>query len=657
MVALSETGQGRRPVLPRAGWAVGLLALAVVLIVLRPVLPGWAIRPPEWLIWPWGVWLQAAFDFVRDDLGLIHVTRGIATGLEVVLDATANLLYGKRRWPYLGPIPWTAFAGLAAVLGYALGGWRLAALSGGTFVWAALMGQWEETMETLSVLIVSVPLACAMGFGLGVAAWRSARVERALAPVLAVFQTLPFFTYLLPAVIFFKVGPTAAAVATMLFALPPMVLMTTVGLRQVNPNVVEAGLMAGARPRQMLFRVYVPAAREAILVGVNQVVMLSLAMVVLTAFIGMPGLGGKLLSLMNSFKLGASLEIGVTIVLIAITLDRLGKAWIARRPSHTARAAPWWVRHRLWFVAAGVFVAFWLLSQVWPFAAEVGRRQDFSMGRELDALVKAGLGNDVVEAITGGIRAFLIVEVLVPLRDTLLWVPTWAVMAAFAAAGWAVGGRRAGLSVAALWAVVALSGYWDRAMVTLYTVLSAVAIAALIAIPAGLFAARSPQASARALLTCDTLQTFPSFIYLIPAIMLFGVSDVAVVMSVVIFAAVPLLRYTVEGLRAAPEQTVEAAAMAGASRWQIMVQVRLPLALPLMAVGLNQAIMFGFFMAIVAAFIGTQDLGQELQRTLAGGDLGLNFLLGACVSAMALSFDVILKGWVARRKAALGMAA
>jgi glycine betaine/proline transport system permease protein len=112
----------------------------------------------------------------------------------------------------------------------------------------------------------------------------------------------------------------------------------------------------------------------------------------------------------------------------------------------------------------------------------------------------------------------------------------------------------------------------------------------------------------------------------------------------------------VEGLRAAPEQTVEAASMAGASRWQIMRQVRLPLALPLMAVGLNQAIMFAFFMAIVAAFIGTQDLGQELQRTLAGGDLGRNFVLGFCVSAMALSFDMILKGWVARRKAALGMA-
>lgn len=656
MVAINDTGQGRLCILSRGGWAVTLIAFAVALTVLAPVLPGWAVRPPAWLLWPWDVWLQAAFDFLREDLGLIHLTRALAGGLEIVLDATANILYGKRRWPYLGPIPWTVFAGLAAVLGYALGGWRLAALAGGTFVWAALMGQWSETMETLSVLVVSVPLACAIGFGLGLLAWRSARVERALTPVLAVLQTLPFFTYLLPAVIFFKVGPTAAAVATTLFSLPPMVLMTTVGLRQVNPAVVEAGLMAGARPAQMMARVYIPAAREALLVGVNQVVMLSLAMVVLTAFIGMPGLGGKLLALMNSFKLGASIEIGVTIVLIAITLDRLGKAWIARRPTHAAAGRPWWDRHRIWLVATTVFAAFWLLSQVWPFAAEVGRGQDFSVGRELDGIVKSALGNDVVGAITDGIRAFLITKVLIPLRDALLGTPTWAVIAAFSAAGWAVNGRRVGLTVAGLWLVVALSGHWDRAMVTLYTVLSAVTIAALIALPAGMAAARSPQASARALLTCDTLQTFPSFIYLIPAIMLFGVSDVAVVMSVVIFAAVPMLRYTVEGLRAAPEQTVEAAAMAGASRWQIMQQVRLPLALPLMAVGLNQAIMFAFFMAIVAAFIGTQDLGQELQRTLAGGDLGRNFVLGFCVSAMALSFDVILKGWVARRKAALGMA-
>jgi glycine betaine/proline transport system permease protein len=137
--------------------------------------------------------------------------------------------------------------------------------------------------------------------------------------------------------------------------------------------------------------------------------------------------------------------------------------------------------------------------------------------------------------------------------------------------------------------------------------------------------------------------------------MLFGINDVAVVFSILIFTLVPLVRYTVEGLRGVPPEMTEAADMAGATRFQKLVNVQLPLALPTMAVGFNQAIMFAFFMVIIAAFIGTQDLGQELQRTLAGTDLGKNFVLGLCVSLMALTFDQTIMSWTEKRKKALGL--
>jgi len=160
-----------------------------------------------------------------------------------------------------------------------------------------------------------------------------------------VLQTLPFYSYLLPAVIFFKVGPTAAAVATIVYSMPPIILMTIVGLKQVPPEVVEAGKMSGASRWQMLRHVYIPSARTEILVGLNQVIMLSLAMVVLTAFIGMPGLGAKLLAMMNSFKLGRSFEIGITIVLLAVTLDTLSKAWVVKQPVHFEKGTSWWQQH------------------------------------------------------------------------------------------------------------------------------------------------------------------------------------------------------------------------------------------------------------------------------------------------------------------------
>ncbi len=637
--------------------ALGLLALAVVLTALQflGLLPAALHRLPEAMIPPFAAWLDVIFNYVKDELGLLTLTRTFTEGLEWVLDATGNLLYGKSRWPDIGPLPWTAITAVAAIVGYHLGGWRMALLAGGTFVWTALIGQWEIAMETLSVLVVAAPLAVVIGLALGIAAWKYPVVNRGIKPILSVLQTLPFFTYLLPAVIFFKVGPTAGAVATTIYAIPPMILMTTLGLQKVPPEVVEAGQMSGCTRGQLLRHVYLPSARTEILVGVNQVIMLCLAMVVLTAFIGMPGLGAKLLAMMGSFKLGRSFEIGVTIVLLAVTLDRMSKAWVVKQPVHFERDTPWLRRHRTLVLAVAAFVVCTALSLVIPIAAEIGRGQDFSQGRELDALIKALLDIDWVKTVTGTIRAFLNVQVLIPFRNFLLSIPTPAfILAVVAFACW-LGGTRQAVVAALFFGLVALSGWWDRSVITLYSVISAVALALLFGLPLGIVAARSETWSRRVLLACDTAQTFPSFVYLIPAIMLFGVTDVAVIFSILIFAMVPLTRYTIEGLRTVPLEMIEAADMAGATRLQKLWKVQLPLALPTMAVGFNQAIMFAFFMVIIAAFIGTQDLGQELQRTLAGTDLGKNFVLGICVSLMALTFDLTIRKWSSDRKTRLGL--
>ena len=644
----------------RVLWA--LLLSALFLTAFKPILPDFLIRLPEAWIPPLAEWLDAGFEFIKGDMetgrwGLIYVTRWFAEGpLEFMLGMTANLLEGKHRWPYLDdPLPWSAIAGVAAVVGYYLGGWKLSLLAGGTFVWTALMGQWKITMQTMSVLAVAAPLAFFIGLAGGVAAWKWSRFDTAIKPVLAVLQTLPFYTYLLPAVIFFKVGPTAGAIATTIYAVPPMLLMTTVGLKKVSPEIIEAGKMSGASRWQMLTKVYIPSARTEILVGVNQVIMLCLAMVVLTAFIGMPGLGGKLLEFMNSFKLGRSVELGITIVLVAITLDRLSKAWVVKLPEHHEKGTPWYIRHKFSVLSVVVFLSFLVLAQFIDVLNEIGRRQSFSMGRELDAAIKGFLALAPVTNTTEVIRYVLNVWVLVPFRDALLWIPTSAFILFVVAFAYGVGGKRPAIYAAVFFSIVALSGWWDRSVITLYSVLSAMALSMLIGIPLGIFASRSEKWSERILLVCDTAQTFPSFIYLLPAIMLFGITDTTVVLSIVIFTTVPLTRYTIEGLRNVPSEMTEAADMAGCTRWQKLTSVQLPLAMPTMAVGFNQGIMFAFFMVIIAAFIGTQDLGQELQKTLAGTDLGKNFVLGMNVSLMALTFDLAIISWANKRKKALGL--
>ena len=654
-----------------------LLGLAVAIAALKAlgILPAFLDRLPESWIPPTAQWLDVTFDFVQNDLGLIYVTRWFAeVPLQFMLDTMANLLEGKRRWPNLGPIPWPAITAVAVVLGYYLGGWRLAALAAVTCLWTTLVGQWDLAMQTLSVISVAAPIAFFTGIGLGIAAWKYKWVDTALKPILSILQTLPFFTYLLPAVIFFKVGPTAGAVATIIYAMPPMILMTTLGLKKVSPEIVEAGKMSGATRWQMLSRVYIPAARTEILVGVNQVIMLCLAMVVLTAFIGMPGLGAKLLAMMGSFKLGRSFEIGITIVLIAITLDRLSKAWVVKQPEHFERGTPWWQRHIYLLLSAGLFVVLWLIS--WSVSGmkpvevetagdvprwflgvldEVHRKESLSRGKEIDTIIKNFLEIDAIQAVTEWLRWFLNVKVLIPFRNSLLWIPTSAFILFVVAFSYWLGGKRPAIFAAIFFTIVAFSGWWDRSVITLYTVISAVIISMFIGVPLGIFAARSEAWSNRILLACDTAQTFPSFIYLIPAIMLFGVNDVAVVFAIVIFTTVPLTRYTIEGLRTVPPEITEAADMSGTTRRQKLWSVQLPLALPTMAVGFNQAIMFAFFMVIIAAFIGTQDLGQELQRTLAGTDLGKNIVLGMNVALMALTFDLVIMAWAARRKAALGL--
>jgi glycine betaine/proline transport system permease protein len=283
----------------------------------------------------------------------------------------------------------------------------------------------------------------------------------------------------------------------------------------------------------------------------------------------------------------------------------------------------------------------------------VGRGQSLSLAGPLDAAMNSFIMT--VAPVTEWLRWFLIVWVLVPVRDAFLWMPFTAVLTLLAAIGYAVGGIRSALICLAFFGYIAVSGWWDRTMITVYTVSVSVSIAALIGFPTAIWAAASERRARKILVVCDTLQTFPSFVYLIPVIMLFGVNDVAVVGAVVLFATVPLVRYTIEGLRSVPAELIEAADMSGATRRQTLRHVRLPMALPTIMIGVNQSVMFSLFMVIIAAFIGTQDLGQELQRALSSTDVGKGLVLGFAVAFIGLMVDHLVTRWARDRRTALGL--
>ena len=654
-----------------------MLGLAVALTALRPVLPAFMIRPPEWWLLPWRDWIDYVFNLVTFEWGFINVTRFFSGILEFVLDAVANILYGRARWPRFEAIPWTVVASVTAVAGYFLGGWRLALFGGGTFVWAALIGQWKLTMETMSVIVVAAPIGFCIGMLLGIWSWKSKRVEETIKPLLLVMQVLPFFSYLLPAVIFFKVGPTAATVATIAYSLPPMILMTTLGLKKVSPEVVEAGKMSGCTRWQMLRYVYIPSARTEIMVGLNQVIMLSLAMVVLTAAIGMPGLGAKLLEVMGSFKLGRALEIGITIVLLAVLLDRYSKAWVNRQPEHFEKGTAWWRKNIFPLTALAVFIVFYMVSwaasyvpdvnfkdMTWGnspnyFASvldDVGRKQAMTQGKDLDKAIKSFLSWDSVNAVTYALRYVFNNYIIIPTERAFLYLPTLATILLITAFALSLGGLPSAILAVVFFTIVAQLGYWDRAMLTLHSVFMAVFIAFLLGAPMAIIAARREKWAKRGIFWCDIFQTFPSYVYLLPAVMLFGITPVTVIFSILIYTMVPVVRYTIEGLRGVPAEMVEAAEMSGATRRQRLWNVQIPLAMPTIAVGLNQALVFAFFMVIIAEFIGTRDIGQEMRKTMAGTELGWNFVLGFSVVFMALTFDIAINSWAEKRRKVLGLA-
>ena len=185
------------------------------------------------------------------------------------------------------------------------------------------MGFWEETMQTLALVLSSTIIALIIGLPLGIWSANSQRCDKILHPILDLMQTMPAFVYLIPAVLFFGLGTVPGAFATIIFATPPVVRLTSLGIKQVPKNVVEASRSFGATPTQLLFKVQLPLALPTIMTGINQTILMSLSMVVIAAMIAAGGLGEIVLKGITQMKIGLGFEGGIAVVILAIILDRI----------------------------------------------------------------------------------------------------------------------------------------------------------------------------------------------------------------------------------------------------------------------------------------------------------------------------------------------
>ena len=242
------------------------------------------------------------------------------------------------------------------------------------------------------------------------------------------------------------------------------------------------------------------------------------------------------------------------------------------------------------------------------------------------------------------------------MRALYLRMPAVATLVLVIGAGYIIGGIRSAIVVGGLTLFIALSPWWDRALVTTYMATFGVIISCVIGFTVGTLCFQNKYTTNFMLGVCDIFQTFPSFVYLIPVMMLFGVTDTSVLIAVIVYATIPATRYTIEGLRSVPKALHDAGSMSGVTKIQRLLKIEFPLAFPHMMLGLNQTIVFALFMVIIGAFIGTEDLGQYILKALSdkkGAGIGLT--LGVCVAFIGLVFDHLIRTWVEQRKKHLGI--
>ena len=644
--------------------SAGLWAWLIVILtmILTPVLPAAFVDVPKWAILPMSDRLGHALDwFAREaaigPVSVQDITRGIAALIDWPIRAAITVLAdgyvtgaGFNKVQLVPPLSWAGVIAVTSLLAWRLSGRGLAILTAIAGLYIVIFGFWASAMVTFANVVLCVVAAVILGLSLGIWSYRSPRAEAVLRGLMNVMQTVPIFSYLIPTLLLFGYGPSAALAATVIYALPPMLHATVLALRSVPQDLRELARMSGCTPRQTLWQVELPVALPQLAIGLNQAVMMSLNMVIIASMIGAGGLGFDVLQALRKLDIGVGLQAGLAIVALAVVLDRLTQA-TAHAHSGTRRRifkrGDGWAMFALLAATTLASLAAPALNE-WP--------KDWT-------ITTAPFWNNAVSWINitffdplEAFRTVCLLYIMYPLRDALLAAPYTVIIAGVALLGASVGRARLAATCAGLLGFIALSGFWDAAMVSSYLVILSVVIALVIGLPIGIWLARRPRLAAPARLVLDTLQTLPTLVYLLPAIMLFRNGDFSALIAISSYAIAPAVRYGMEGLAHVPQDRMEAAAMIGCTRWQAFRAVELPAALPTLILGVNQTIMMALSMLVIAALVGTSELGQAVFTALSRGKTGDGIVAGLAVAALALTADGILLAWTARRSAAMGVA-
>ena len=612
--------------------------------------------------------------------------------------------------------PWLLIAALFFLPCLIAGGLKLGLYSLFVIYFWGATGMWDESLQTVALMGLSVLLCVFVGTTLGILCSQSDRFDNFMKPVLDTMQVMPAFVYLFPALFFFGIGGAPAILATMIYGMPPIIRLTNAGIRQVSKETVESATSFGSSKLQLLFKIKLPMSLPSIMMGINQVIMMALALVVLACFIGAEGIGGQVWLAIRNLDVGWAMEGGLCILFMAIMFDRfsmsfskkndplpldvqkfylLPQNWekyqiarILEKPllftssvidfvcikltnsiayisellisifnKDTANDIGEFVSKR-YYVIPSLIVLF-IISFVNSNIYEIGTfpaEWKLSIRQPIADGVKALTVHPGFIGFTKGLRAFVYLNLLHPLDIFLTHIPYWFTMSIFIAIGYFTVGIRFAFVTALLLLFIGACGLWPQSMITLSSVLVSVFLCFALGVPLGIIASYNERFRNIQNVVLDAMQTLPYFCYLIPVLMFFGGGTVSAVLATVIYSIPPIIRLTTLGLSQVSGTYSEVSRSFGGTLLQTLNKVKFPLAVPSLVIGFNQTVIMAFAMQIVTPLIGGKGLGLEVFNGLARSDTGRGLAAGIGIVLLAIIIDRISLAWTKKQRVALGLA-
>jgi glycine betaine/proline transport system permease protein len=497
--------------------------------------------------------------------------------------------------------------------------------------------------------------------------------------------------------------------------MPPIIRLTNLGIRQVPNETIETAISFGSTKTQTLFKVQIPLALPSIMMGVNQTIMMALALIVLATFIGAQGLGAEIWVAIRKLDVGYAMEGGLCVLLMAIMFDRFGKALSVEEKTLPFDSQKFYLLPQEWEIYplakivekplglvhliiekifkifVGVFAyltnkiislmnvdygesisrfinnhfyffsgitILYLISfydSVGPGIGQFPETWTLSIRDPIESGVKWLTINPTFIAFTKGLRAYVTIYLMRPLDMYLTFMPWWYVMSAFIIISWVSVGIRFAIVSALLLLFIAACNIWSQAMITLSSVMISVFFCFIIGVPIGILASYSKRFQKINEVILDAMQTLPYFCYLIPVLMFFGGGVVSALIATIIYSIPPIIRLTVLGLSQVSVTYSEVSKSFGGTTMQTLRKIKFPLAVPSLVMGFNQTVMMAFAMQIVTPLIGGKGLGKEVFAGLARSDTGRALAAGIGICLLAIIIDRISLAYTKKQRDALGL--